>query len=345
MKKNGILILIAAVILYLLGPIGWVSSKEVKKESFDIAVFVPGVVAGSAMYEQMVEGAKKLAAEEDNVTVKVIEAGFNQGEWGEKMNSLAATGEYEVILSSNPAMPFVSMESAKNFPEQKWLIVDAYLDGNPQFFTLFYNQVENGYLLGYLAGLITKSSMPGANKDLKVGMVVAQEYPALTEMMKPGFIKGFNAVDPKITLDYRVIGNWYDANKAAELANSMFDAGVDIILVYAGGANQGVIKAAEKRGKYVVIFESNEYKTAPGTIVGCTSLKQVQSVYENLKKALNNQLSYGKAVVVDAADGYVDFIDTDPIYIKTVSDPIRKDMDKMLKKMRSGEISFELPKQ
>ena len=33
-----------------------------------------------------------------------------------------------------------------------------------------YNQVEQGYLAGYFAGLVTKSSMKGATADLKVGV-------------------------------------------------------------------------------------------------------------------------------------------------------------------------------
>jgi len=314
-----------------------------KKEPFDVAIFVPGVVAGSPLYEQMVEGAEKAVAEYDHVSLKVIEAGFNQAEWTEKMNSLAATGEYEVIVTSNPAMPFVSMEVAGNFPDQKWLNVDAYFDGHPQFYTLLYNQVEQAYFMGYLGGLVTKSSMPGANPDLKAGMVVAQEYPALTKMMKPGYEMGLKAVDPSIIIDYRVIGNWYDANKAADLTNSMIDAGVDVIVTIAGGANEGVIKAAQARGKYVLYFDSNEYKIAPGTIVGCSVLDQKRAVYERLKMAIEGTLPYGKARIVNVRDGYVNFADDDPLYINNVPENVRKKMDLIVKKMRSGELSFEVP--
>jgi simple sugar transport system substrate-binding protein len=314
-----------------------------KKEPFDVAIFVPGVVAGSPLYEQMVAGAERAIAGYGHVSLKVIEAGFNQAEWTEKMNSLAAMGKYEVIVTSNPAMPFVSMEVAENFPDQKWLIVDAYFDGHPQFYTLLYNQVEQAYFVGYLGGLVTKSGMSGANPDLKAGMIVAQEYPALTKMIKPGYEMGLRAVDPNITVDYRVIGNWYDANKAADLANSMIDAGVDVILVIAGGANQGVIKAAQDRGKYVLFFDSNEYKIAPGTIVGCSILDQERAVYEKLKLAIEGKLPYGKAEIVHSVDGYVDFADDDPLYIDNVSEDVRKAMDGVVKKMRSGEVSFEVP--
>lgn len=155
--------------------------------------------------------------------------------------------------------------------------------------------------------------------------------------------KGLKAVDPNITIDYRVIGNWYDAGKAADLTNSMIDAGVDVILTICGGANQGVIKAAEERGKYVLFFDSNEYKIAPGTIVGCGVLDQGRAVYEKVKQAIEGTLQYGKAEIVSTREGYVDFADDDPLYINNVPEDVRNKMDTVVKKMRSGELSFEVP--
>ena len=317
--------------------------KAEKTESFDIAVFVPGVVAGSPLYEQMVEGAEKAVAEYEHTTAKVIEGGFNQSEWAEKLTSLAATGQYDIILTSNPAMPFVAAEVMENFPDQKFVNVDAYMEGNPQIYTLLYNQVEQAYFVGYLGGLVTTSDMEGANPDLKAGMIVAQEYPVLLKMIKPGYIKGLEAVDSGIELDYRVIGNWYDANKASDLANSMFDAGVDIILTIAGGANQGVIKAAQERGKYVLYFDAAEYDIAPGVIVGCGILNQTRAVYEAVKKAIEGTLPYGTADVVHTKDGYVDFADGDPLYKKHVPEDVRQKMAEVVEKMRSGELHFEVP--
>jgi basic membrane lipoprotein Med (substrate-binding protein (PBP1-ABC) superfamily) len=310
---------------------------------FKIGVYVPGVVAGSPLYEQMVAGCEKALKEFPNASMKVIEAGFNQGEWQEKMTSLAATGEYDLILSSNGAMPFICAETAKAFPKQKFLVVDSYLAGNPQIATLLYNQVEQGYLVGYLGGLVTKSKMPGANADLKAGAMVGQQYPAMDKMIIPGFEQGLKAVDPKITLDVRVLGNWYDANKAADLTNSLIDAGADVIMTACGGANEGVIKAAKARGKYVFYFDANEYKIAPGTIIGCAVLNQEKAVYERVKLAIQGKLAYGKAEIVNAKDGYVDLADNDPLYINNVAADVRQKMADVTKKIRTGALALQVP--
>ena len=135
MKRKLRLLLITLVILCLVPSALMAAGQEEeapvveKAEPFSIACFVPGVVAGSPLYELMVEGTERAVAEYDNASLKVLEAGFNQAEWTEKMTSLAATGEYNLIITSNPAMPFICAEVAKDFPNQKFLNVDAYLDG------------------------------------------------------------------------------------------------------------------------------------------------------------------------------------------------------------------------
>jgi simple sugar transport system substrate-binding protein len=335
MRKSTLSLVIAVLAVFL--------AASAFAAPVSIAIYVPGVAAGSPLYEQMVSGANKVAAEFPELTLKVVEAGFNQAEWPEKMMSLAATGEYAYILTSNPSMPAICVEVGKSFPKQKFICMDGYLAGNPQFYTLMYNQVEQGYMAGYLAGLVTKSTMKGATPELKVGAIVAQEYPALTKEMIPGYTQGFKAVDAGITLDYRVIGNWWDANKGADLANSMMDAGVDVILSIAGGAGQGIIKAAQARGRYVVYFDSNAYAIAPGTIVGCATLDQERAVYETVKKAMQGTLAFGKADVVNSKAGYVDFADKDPLYFKNVPTSVTAKMADVMKKFRSGALSLPVP--
>jgi len=328
-----------------LGILGGCSKKEAPKaeEPYDIAVFIPGVVAGSPIYEMLVAGAEQAAAEYEQAGIKVVEGGFNQAEWEEKMTGLAASGDYDLILTSNPAMPFVCREVAESFPEQKFLNLDAYLADHPQIHTVLYNQVEQAYMVGYLGGLITTGDLPGANPELKVGLIAAQQYPALDKMMRPGFERGLHDVDAAIEVDFRVIGNWYDAGKAADLAHSMFDAGVDVILTIAGGANQGVINAAQERGKYVLYFDANGYAIAPGTILGCAVLRQDRLTYERVKMAVEGGLEFGVAQVVHAREGYVDFVDDDPLYTEHVPEEIRVRMDAALNALRKGELTLEVP--
>ena len=166
----------------------------------------------------------------------------------------------------------------------------------------------------------------------------------MNEMIAPGYERGAMEVDPGITVDMRVLGNWYDANKAAELAHSMMDAGVDIILTICGAANQGVITAAEERGRYVLFFDEDAYALAPGTIVGCAVIMQERAVFEHVTAAMEGDLEWGSARILGVMDGYVDFIDANPLYDEAVPLAIRTAMESMLSAVRSGEVSLEVPR-
>lgn len=350
-KKRIILSLIAAIVLgsdlFFAGGRSDMepseSSSAPGKEDFKIAVIVPGVVAGSTLYEELVRGARRAVGEHVHASAKVIELGFNQAEWGEKITAVAATGIYEVILSSNPSMPFVCLDIAEEFPHQKFLFVDGYIDGHPRMASFLYNQREQSYMLGYLAGLITTGGMQGAKENLKVGMIVAQEYPALTRIMIPGFLEGAQAVDSGIELDTRVIGNWYDANKAAELAKSMFDAGVDVVGVIAGGAAPGVFDAGTERNKYVLYWDGNAYAAAPGVVVGCGALMQERLVYEVVTAAIQGKVAFGRGRILSVREGYVKFITDDPHYQNALPAELRKKQQDMIDSLMAGTLVLEVP--
>ena len=312
-------------------------------KSFQVAVFVPGVAEGSPIYEMLVAGARRAVDESEHASADIVEGGFNQAEWQDKVTTLAATAAYDLIITSNPSMPAICAEVAKKFPTQKFAVMDGHLNGHPQIYTLLFNQLEQGYLVGYMAGLVTTSDMPGVNPELRVGLIAGQRYPMMDQAIRPGFEKGFKAVNQNVKLDFRVIGNWYDANKAAELATAMFETGTDIVLTIAGGANQGVIMAAKQLQKYVLWFDSSGYDLAPGTVAGSGALRNDRAAYETVKQAIAGTLPYGRSKTVGIQEGYVDFIQDNEHYKQTVPDSLRQRMAKRVELLKSGSIELEMP--
>jgi simple sugar transport system substrate-binding protein len=311
--------------------------------NLSVLVFITGVTAGSPTYELLADGANEFAALHDNVNVKVYEAGFNQAEWEEQLTGLVASGEYDLVLGSNPSLPEICVNVGKKFPNQKFIITDAFYEGYSNMCTYLYNQYEQSLYLGYLAGLVTLGGMPHANTQKKIGFIAAQEYPLLSKQMVTGFLDGARLVDPGIELDFRVIGNWYDANKAAELASSMMDNGVDVFTSIAGGAAQGMIRTALERGAYVVSYNNDEYKQAPGLIVGCGIMEQKKLVMEILKSVFEGKMQYGVSNTVGVKEGYLGFIADDPGYRESLPDGIREKFDRFMEDIRSGRVSYTVP--
>lgn len=310
------------------------NSNSSAAKPYSIAVFIPGVIAGSPTYEMLANGVKAGAADYPGAAVHIIEGGTNQGEWESRISTIAAAGEHDLIITSNPAMPAICSAVAQKFPKQKFLIFDGFLEGNAQIMTVRYNQYEQAYAAGYFAGLVTSSSMPGANQALVIGLVAGQEYPDMMQTILPGFTDGAQAAAPGTTVDFRVVGNWYDAAKGADLARSMIERGVDIILPISGGANQGVVSAAKEAGTYIVWFDSNGYAIEPGTIVGSTAILQEKAAGLYTQKAIEGTVDFGSAVTVGFSDGWVTFIEDDPLYKKHVPEALRAAQSEMLKNLK-----------
>jgi simple sugar transport system substrate-binding protein len=329
---------------------GTPQTESAPTEVFRVGVFVPGVVEGSPTYELLTEGVQRAVdekagtnADSPSVTVKVVEGGFNQALWEQGLTSMAASEEYDLIVSSNPEIPDIVDSITQSFPTQRFLIMDAHRADNPSVHTVMFNQREQAFLAGYFAGLISTSDMSDGEGPIRAGLLAGQEYPIMNNVILPGYEFGLRAVDPDASVDFRVLGNWYDAGHAAELADSMYATGSDIILTIAGGGSQGVIATARDREKYVIWYDTNGMDQAPGVVIGSTFIALDQAVYERTLAAIDGTLVYGEAEVLGVADGYVGFVQDDQLYRRHVSEAVREAQAEIVTRMESGEFYLEMP--
>ncbi len=323
-------------------------SKNNQTKDIEIAVFVPGIVSGSPVYEMLVQGIDQAITEYNDslpekgkqAVLSIMEAGTNQSEWSGKMTSLVAQQKFDVIISSNPSLPDLIVPLTEQFPKQKFIILDAFLEGNPSIKTVRYNQREQAYFSGYIAALVTKASktqMQYANSKKKIALIAAQEYPVMNDILYPGFVEGAKTVDPEINVDFTIIGNWYDAAKASEISKALYNTGVDVILPICGGAAQGVIAAAKECGFYITWFDDNGFSKAPGYIISSSVVEQKKSAYEATSDFLNGTIQFGTAEILGIKDGYVDFVQDDENYINSVDETIRNAVALEFQRVKSGE--------
>lgn len=314
------------------------TSSKAEEDNLKIAVFVPGVLEGSPTYEMMDAGVRN-AAKEADVEVSTIEGGFDQAGWSTKINALASEGQYGLIVSSNPAMSEICAAAAQSYPDQDFLVLDGSGLGGDGVSDVIYNHFEQAFLIGYFAALVsTSDELKNSNPDLTVGMIVGQEYPQMNRQIRPGFEVGLHSVNPDIALEFRVLGNWYDAEKARELAEGLYDKGADVILTIAGGANEGVIAAAKERDAYVLWFDSDGTDIAPGVILASSVIAQERAAEEWTSAWLNGTLERGSDASLGARKGYVDFpLDTKNIE-RYVPESIIESMTSILDDIRSSAL-------
>ena len=173
---------------------------------------------------------------------------------------------------------------------------------------------ECQYLNGVVAGFTSKSK--------KIGFIAAKPIPQVLRNCN-AFLMGARSVDPKITCQLIVTGDWALPVKEAEATNSMVDQGVDVITCHVDSPKV-VVETAEKRGIYSCGYHANQSALAPkGYLTGAEwnwltpytqHVKDAQSgapfknfVRGGLKEGFVKMSPYGKAVS-DAAKKKADGI-------------------------------------
>ncbi len=314
-------------------------TQSVQKKAPRIGVFVPGIIADSPTYANLVLGVqeaieeynKDISEESLKASCDVMEVGTNQSEWATKLTAITASGDYDVIVSSNESLPEIAAPLTQKFPKQKYILMHGNLSGNNNIYCVNYDQREQVYLTGYLASLMSSNH--------KTALIAAQEYPVMNNVLYPYFARGaLDAVDGT-TCEFRVVGNWYDASKGAEIADALYAMGVDVILPICGGASQGVIASAIEHGMFLAYIDENSFVKAPGTVISSCATEQAKATKEAVLDYLNGKIAWGTTLSVGLKEGYIDFIQDDPLYIKTVPEEARKKISALIDSLKNGTIS------
>lgn len=309
---------------------GGVEDRSDRSESVSVGVFVPGVVDGSPSYELLVAGTRAAVDDAPIARLAVIEAGFDQSTWPDGLMAMAASGSYDIIVSSNPSMPEIAAEVIAQVPEVRFVILDGALAGVQRLHTIVFDQDQQAYLSGYFAGLLTASDLPNSNAEARVGLLAGQEYPVMNDIILPAFTRGARDANAAVQVDFRVLGNWFDAARAQDLATDMIERGSDTILTIAGGGNQGVVSAARERGAYVLWYDDSGYEVAPGVVLGSTFVRLDAAARDAVSAAIAGELEYGVARQLGVADGMVGFDTEHPAFRDNVPIALQNEMERVL---------------
>ena len=100
-----------------------------------------------------------------------------------------------------------------------------------------------------------------ASKSKKLGFIAAKPIPQVLRNIN-AFTLGARSVDPKITTQLVITGDWSLPVKEAEAANSMIDQGVDVLTCHVDSPKV-IVETAEKRGIYVCGYHADQSALAP----------------------------------------------------------------------------------
>jgi basic membrane protein A len=145
-----------------------------------------------------------------------------------------------------------------------------------------------------------------ASQTGKVGFVGGMDIPLIRNFAH-GYQQGVEHVSPDAEVFVNMTGTtpaaWNDPAKGAELAQSQFDRGADVVYAAAGGTGLGVLQAAADSGKLSIGVDSNQNYLHPGSVL-TSMLKRVDvAVYNAFKDAMEGDLETGMQNLGLAEDG------------------------------------------
>ncbi len=338
MNRKLVLISVTVVLFVLAvgGAFGQGTSGNAKIKS--VAVYMPGLLGGgNAMLEMSKAGAEKAAAE-TGITLKIIEGGYDFSVYESSLNQLSASRQYDVIVCFTAGFPGILEKVMPRYPDQKFILIDAVMDGGKQLYSVQFNSAEMAYLAGAFAGMVTKSSMPHANSQKKVGMTAGMIYPEMTDLLRPGYENGAHWVDPSINVVFTVTDTWNDPGVGKQIGINMANAGVDIIFMISNITDQGTIQAGKENGFYCISVNTNMNASAPGVVLTGVTKAYDQIVYRAIKSLATGSIPWGKQETYGIKDGMVGYTPDDPLYLQFVPKDIRDKMQQVYNLLKAGKI-------
>ncbi|MCO5384671.1 BMP family protein [Desulfosporosinus sp.] len=262
-KKASLLLAIMLVFALLMSGCGAKSSpaeatgdKNAVKP-LKVALILPGKVDDVSWNQAMHEGMKELEKDyAGKIEVTYSENVYEVSNIEPALREFASQG-YDLVIGHGFQFQEPIIKVAGEFPKVKFALGTGFKTlANTAIYDV---QLEDGgYLMGTLAGLLTKTNKIGV-----VGGADVSEIYRGHEAYKYAAKK----VNPSIQIQELYTGDWRDAAKAKEGAISMFDSGADLIWHSGDGIGLGVVEAGKEKNKLVLGNVADQNVLAPNNVL------------------------------------------------------------------------------
>lgn len=325
MKKLLTFLMVITTLLF----VGCDSKKSSKENSSTLKVGVVLGVGGlgdksfnDAVYQGLVSAKKDLGIE-----YKYSEP--NSSAEDEQFLREYAEAKYDLIIATGFPMKDAAERVAKDYPDMKFAMIDEVVD-SPNTRNLLFKEDEGSFLMGALAGMMSKTGT--------VGFVGGLEIPLIQKFQR-GYEQGAKYINPNMRVLTVYIGGlspFSDPLRGKEIALSLIQNGSDVVYHAAGGSGLGVIEGTKEAGKYAIGVDSDQDDVAPGVVLTSMLKKVDVAVYDTIKSVIEGDFTGGIHSFGIAEDGVgtTDFRNSKEI---VGAENIGK-IQEIISKIKSGEI-------
>ena len=224
---------------------------------------------GDKSFNDGADAGAKRAQKELGATVRYIEpAESSDREAGLR---LEAAEHMDLVVGVGFIFTDDLNQLAKEYPSARFAGIDYAVSidakGNPipppsNVAALRFREEEGSFLVGAIAGLVTKTRT--------VGFVGGMNVPII-QKFQAGYEAGVKQVCPRCRVITQYAGVTPDAfrnpGKGKEMALSQYQQGADIIYHASGSTGLGVFEAARQSGKLAIGVDADQWSEMPGFVL------------------------------------------------------------------------------
>ena len=218
--------------------------------------------------------------------------------------SRLAQQEYDLVIAVGFLMAEALETVAKRFPDVDFAIIDysqAEMGSKPKNVRgLLFKEQEAGYLVGYLAGLVTEAE---AGSKQVIGSVGGLKIPPVDRYIA-GFQAGAKEANPGITTLNQYSQDFVDQAKCKELALDQIARGAHVVFQVAGQCGLGALSAAQEKNVRGIGVDADQGFL--GAHILTSALKKVDvAVFQTIQDVQEGGFNGGGDTVFDVASGAV----------------------------------------
>lgn len=324
MKKRVLITILALVVI--MTTIGCGAKKETKENQVKIALVTDvGGINDQSFNQSAWEGLQK--SEKDFGIKASYQESKQDADYQPNLENLLDAGN-DLIWGIGFKMGDAIKDAAKLNPTQNYAIIDyAYGPETPKNVVgVVFKEQEASFLVGYIAGKMTKSN--------NIGFVGGMDVPVI-HRFKYGFLAGVKYANPDAEIQSQYAGSFTDAAKGKAIANQMYQNGADVVFHAAGGVGDGVIESAKENDKMVIGVDRDQNDLAPDHVITSAMKRVDNAIYNIAKEVAEGEFPGGTTVVYGLADGGVDIA---PTSSKNVPQEILDEIKDVKAKIIAGDI-------
>ena len=320
------------------------TTTTTQQESVNVGMVYALGGLGDKSFNDMAHAGVKQAKEELGISFENSQPS-KQSEFSTFQRRFAQSSnpDYDLVCCIGFLQQSALSETAPNFPDQKFMLVDSVVEED-NVANYVFKEHEGSFQVGHLAGLLTtKDFSAGAGSTTSgsttLGFVGGVEAP-LIKKFQAGFEAGAKYANENTNVNVAYTGSFSDPAAGKEAALSMYDDGADIVYHAAGGTGTGVFQAAQERGKFAIGVDADQSKSESkfANVILASMVKRVDTaVFKAIKSVVEDSFK-GETNVLGLEQNGVACVYGAELGSEIPSD-VKSAIDASRKKIINGEIS------